>query len=411
MNFIESKNPAPNEVGVPVDTSIKFDIISIDGYTLSIDAYVDSSLVYDGSSFFNPFLGSSVNFSVSGSIDGYDAYQYTLNKSSNFSFSQNVSVRVVGSFVYNTIPLWGSFIWGSFLWGSGADGYGNIDETWTFKTEPSLSTSINKLYFSDGYGLKSIQVVDLVGESQAQVSTILSSTTFPSIQNEIKFINGKVIDDYSYLVLSYDSSPGIAIVEQESNVTEYLDGYKALKGQITSDGTLYVVNADLNQIEVYYGANYRTGVRSPDYIYNTTSTPSIFGGTILDLHIVDDKSSVLSGGTRFYVGTTLGATRVETYDKNTDGYSDGYDSYGISFTYGISGSGAQYEVIGGTISECVEVSSDDDRYVMIVGTSDGYGDGGLTQISISGNRKIFFMNKSSGLIPSNTINDIFGKAL
>lgn len=525
--FIEGRFPAPSATGVLVDTDISFRVVDPDGYVNlnTIDAYVNGALVCEGGVFYPPFTGTVV---PTLSDDGYSAYQITLDRTSDFSFEESVSVDAYadsyGGYT-SAVPYWGGFIWGYFSWGTPIDDYSSANSSWNFTItsfdyEPpqivnrspapgatSVSTSalisfdavdsqtavqlstlqvqvngnnallgtsfiapyngpfsgitptvvdgydgyhiiidssviysgwvtvnayvedayglsvnsnwsfrsgtrVNVVYFSDGYGLKAIEIADLVGESQNNIRTVLTTATSPALpSNDVRFIHGGHIDGYNYLSLSFNSAPGVVIVKQENILNQYLDSYGAAKAQITSNGTLYVINRDLNQIETYYGANIRPGTgRSPDYVYNTTSTPPIFGGTILDLHVVDGFSSVLSGGTRFYVGTTLGATRVETYDRSTDGYGDGYDGYGKSFTYGIAGSGADYEVIGGSVANCTHVSSDDENLVMMVGTDDGAENGGVTQISISGNRKILFLNKANGFLPSNTINDIFGKA-
>lgn len=206
---------------------------------------------------------------------------------------------------------------------------------------------------------------------------------------------------------------GCAIVKNEGEVNVYRDGYAIEKAQINKEGTLYCINKTLNQIEVFYGAHTRSGPgRPPDFIYDEYSTPPIFGGEILDLFISPEASVVAEGRTRFYVGTTQGATKVDTNDKVSDsmpGFPAGLDGYGMSKTYGIVGSGAQFEVLGGTIARTVEVAADEDRLVMLVGASDGYGGGGITQVSLEGDRKILFMTKELGLIPDNTITDIFGK--
>lgn len=419
MAIIEGRSPAPGETGVATNTNIEFDIVSYDGYTIAIDAYVSSVLAYDGYSFLSPFASSTVNFAPGASLEGYDAYQFVLDRDTNYQPNEQIVVSINGTFVFNSVPIWGiNMFWGGpsgFLWGEPFDSYGNISDSWGFRTEGLPTNTINTIYFSDGYGLKAIEIENLAGESQSQVRTVLTSSTIPALSsNNIQFIHGNRVDGYDYLALSFEvgAKVGVDIIKQESEVNTYMDGYDGYKAHLTQDGTLYAVNADLNQVEVYYGANFRPGSgRTPDYVYNTSSTPPLFGGAILDLHVVDGFSSVLSGGTRFYVGTTLGATRVDTYDKSTvDGYSDGYDGYGISTTYSIVGGGADYEAIGGTVATCTNVSSDDENLIMLVGTDDGAENGGLTQISLSGNRKILFMNKETGFIPSNTINDVFGKA-
>lgn len=282
----------------------------------------------------------------------------------------------------------------------------------------------NTIYFSDGYGLKKINIVDCVGESQFNTSTLFSNPSIPS--NHINSISGEYIglydesslyiDSHSYILCSFVEGYGCLIVEEESGLNIYSDGYITFSPKINDRGILYLINKDTNSIDVYYGAHFRSGsLRSPDFIYNTTSTPSIFPGVINSLFIVNNESSQLANGTRLYIGTTLGLTRVDGYDydyngSGGDGYSGGYcaglDSYGISTTYSIVGGGADYESIGGSVANVVAVSSNESLGVILVGTSDGIGDGGITQISLGTNRKIIFFDESSGLIPSNYITSI-----
>lgn len=381
-----NKFPAPGSSDVDAGTLVSFDVVD-DKTTVipnTILVTIGGLPALSSSSFLVPFTGASSALTPT-SVSGADGYNVVIDNVGSYSGTVPVSVYA-------------------------EDAYGNsVNSVWTFQT----GDQINVLYFSDGYGLKAIDVGALAGESQSQVRTVLDISTSPALSsNNVQFIHGnRVTDGYNYLALSFNANVGVDVIKQESEINTYMDGYRALKAHMTEDGTLYAVNTDDNQVEVYYGANFRPGTgRTPDYVYNTTSTPPLFGGTILDLHVVDGFSSVLSGGTRFYVGTTLGATKVDTYDKNVDGYGQSMDGYGISKTYSIEGGGAEYEVIGGTVARCVEVASDDENLVMIVGTDDGAENGGVTQVSLSGNRKILFMNKEGGYIPSNTINDIFGKA-
>jgi hypothetical protein len=182
---------------------------------------------------------------------------------------------------------------------------------------------------------------------------------------------------------------------------------------MNDDGTLYLINKRTNQVEVFYGADMFSGYgRIPDFVYDAYSTPPIFPGEMLDLHIESGRSLATSGGTRFYVGTALGATRFDANDLELDGY-DGYgaglDSYGLVTSYGIVGSGADFEVIGGTIPRVSSISSDEDNLILSVVTNDGYGSGGVTQITLVGNVKVAFMTKAGGFLPSDDVRDIFGK--
>jgi hypothetical protein len=402
LPYITNRSPERNANNVASGTLISFDIV--DEYSDlrqdTLKVYVKGATAYDGSTnlFSSPYdsPGSSITPTSVGGHDGYhiiiDAYEQYANV---------VTVRVEASDALNSI-----------------DGY------WGF----IINNKVNTLYFSDGYGLKSIDIENLVGECQTEIKTVLSTSTIPRLPtNNVSHISGNMIDGYFCLALCCSAQKstwsefvwgslgtegyGTQIVKNEVEIETYADGYITDKAQINNDGTLYLLNKETNSIEVYYGSYFRDGYRNPDFIYNSSSTPNIVLGNVLSLHIVNGESTRLRNGTRIYVGTTQGVTRIEAYDKHTDGYSDGYDSYGVSMHYGISGSGIQYEVIGGTVSQVTSVSSDDENGIMFVVTNDGYGNGGVTQVSISQNRNIYYMTQASGFIPSNDIRDVFGKGL
>lgn len=369
-----NKSPTPNEKNVSGDTIISFDVVDADATILpsSIIVKINGNTAYDGYDFIFPY--NAENSSVSAvDIDG----------------NQGFHIEVDGYGLHSGLVV---------IDVSAMDSYDYVGETrWAF-----IVDKFNMLYYCDGYGVKAINTKDLVGESQSKARISLSAETFPYIPtNEFSYLHSKVIDGDLYLAGSTDQ--GAIIVKNEFEDMYYAEGSNIDKAQITNDGKLYLINKDLNRIEVYYGIHIQEDGRSPDYIYNTTSTPDIFDGDILDLRVVSEKSSRSSGKTRLYISTTLGATRIETWDaEDPDGYSAGLDNTGISYNYGIVGSGAQHEVIGGTSAECILISSNDEEGVMLVATPEG-----LTQISISTNKKILFIDRTSGLIPDEIIADIF----
>jgi hypothetical protein len=388
--FIENKNPAAGASGVAVDTLITFDITDAETFVRvsGMDAYVNGLDAYRGSvGFVPPFNGSSssITFLPGGSSDGYDAYRVVIDSTSDYVAGTMTTVRCR------------------------ADDYGwnELDEAWTFG-------DLNTLYFSDGYGLKAIGIGNLVGEGQDVVRVVLDETSSPSIpSNSVTDVFGNFVRDNLHLVLSFDGykSPtegyGAIIATDETDLDIYLDGYRTKAGQMNDNGVLYIINKSLNRVEVYYGADFRSGTRSPDFVYSSSSTPSIFGGEILSLHVSSGESLVYSSGTRIYVGTSLGMTRIETYDQeSSDGYSASMDSNGTAFTYGIQGSGATFEVVGGTIPRVTDIGSNDESSMILVVTNDGYS-GGVTQISLEGNDQVIFMDDSN-LLPSGDIRKIFG---
>jgi hypothetical protein len=273
--------------------------------------------------------------------------------------------------------------------------------------------AINRLYYSDAYGVFKIDLIDLVGESQDAVTNMLSYPTIPT--NEVISISGNYIDSKNILLLSFGQQTtdgyGLAVVTDETSINYYRDGYNCGRAVMNDDGTLYVVNDDDNQVEVFYGADSRPGAgRAPDFIYSATSTPPLFNnagdpGDLLTLHIENNRSSALDGGTRLFVGQSIGMTIIDTHDEESpDGYAAGTDSSGTSISLGIVGSGADYESIGGTIPHVVDIEVDTNSNIIFVVTNNN-GVGGISQISTN-NRLIIFMDKDSGFVPSDDIRKV-----
>ena len=375
MSNILNKSPAPHSIGNLENTLISVDITGTNVKQNSIRAYVDGEPVYDGVNFILPYTG--IASAITPIADGY---HMVIDSAENYK-----------NFVFVNIEA--------------EDDIEVTSNSWAFL----IGETVNSVYFSDGDGLKKIHVQDFVGESQEIVKTILTETSIPPLpSNDIDSIFGSQIDNTFCLAMSYNGF-GTIVSKDEFELYQYSSGDN-FKGQITSRGQLYVINKDINSIEVYYGVHNRNGSRPPDFVYNSSSTPAILTGDILTLHVVNGVSTKYSGGTRLYVGTTTGVTRIETYDReSTDGYSAGYDSFGVAITYSISGGIGMHKSIGGTIPDVTSISSDDERGIFLVATQDGLGNGGLTQISLSTNKKKIYMTKESNDLPSNKIKDIWGK--
>jgi len=302
---------------------------------------------------------------------------------------------------------------------------------------------MNTLYYSDAYGIFKINIEDAVGESQTVSQRLFHTGSVPSIpDNRVTHLMSKHIDGYDFLIASmglnalrgYDTWEeipwgvlpwglwywgglaggfGVEVIKDEIDINTYADGYLCEKASITDNGILYLINRTFNRIEAYYGADFRDGyLRSPDYIYDGYSTPPLFAdgydtGIIKTIHVVSGESEALTGGTRIYVGQSIGMTIIDAFDQEvSDGYSAGLDSSGTSTFCSIIGGGAPNECIGGSVKNISDISTDEENGIIFVATSDGYGNGGLTQISIGGNRAIIFMTEESGFIPSNEIRDI-----
>ena len=386
--YIVNQFPEENETGVSASSLVYFDIIDVNSDIRqdSLYVYIKEQLAYDGANdlFYAPFAGASSAISAV-TIGLYDGYHIVLDSTEDLN--NIMSVHVICEDASSN----------------------SLNKKWAF----IVGTQVNVLCFSDDYGLKAIDICDITGESQVLVRSILSADTpLPLKESKLSYIHGEFIDGYQYLALSYNSdSYGTSVIKNMVERYNYYDGYSIKQAQINEDGTLYLINETDNEIDVFYGVDFRgdTG-RVPDYIYDSSSTPSIISGDILCLHIVNDASLIYSQGTRLYVGTTLGMSRLDSYDKQTDGYSDGLENFGMSFSYGIVGSGMTYKSIDGTVPRVTAISSDETNNVIFVATNDGAGNGGLTQINLVGNTKLVFLDEDGGLIPSNNIRNIFGKA-
>ncbi|MFA5048776.1 MAG: hypothetical protein WC516_07155 [Patescibacteria group bacterium] len=413
LPFIENNFPTPNSLENQKNTLISFDITDPNN-TLDIsllDAYIEGIDAYHGTiGFIAPFNGSlsSIQYIPNGSSWGFNLYRIIIDKTNDYSDKVTIEVK------YSNI----------------------INENWSIFTKMSVPyiSNFNTVYFSNLEGIKKVEIANLVGESQSIAQIILSTNTIPPIpDNNINSMTAEIIDGYLYLIFSLKNKiltdlnwgefrwgetwgedyiyRGCFTVKNEVELLQFSDGYKIYNAAINDRGILYLINKNTNKIEVYYGADTRSGKdRDPDFIYSTTSIPSIFPGEILCLYITNNSSSELANGTRLYIGTSLGITRIDACDvENPDGYCSGLDYLGKSTTYSIVGGGATYEILGGTSPRVVSVSSNERKTIMFVATDDGYGEAGLSQILLTDNKRMIFMTKENGLIPSNIIRDISGK--
>lgn len=425
--------PAPNSVGSSTSSLIEFDVLDEQSGVKqsSLKIYVKNILAYDGYTdvFYSPYNGSSSSV-VPTMFDGYDGYHVTIECTEELIGSVAVKVDALD------LDTCAAGVW--------CPNQAYI--RWGYISGPAINT----VYFGDGYGLKAADSNDIAGESQDIVRVPFTTQTMPPIRrDEISFLNGEFINGASYVAathcgadfgsmygtfnwgddlwgrfkgaiwgefnwgsMDWQSMPkeGVTVIKSEATTNYFMDGYKVAQAQLTDSGTLYVINEHYNQVYVFYGAHNRDGYkRIPDYIYDAYSTPPIVPGKIQCMHVVSNASILYDEGSRVYVGTPNGMTRIETYDKHNDGYGAGFDGYGRSYSYGIHGAGMDYDVLGGDVPNVVAIGSDEQTNLVLVATFDGYNRGGLSQITLEGNRRVVFFDDSYGAIPSNDIRNIFGK--
>lgn len=440
---ISSFVPFVTDVVPPIGTAIasdslfSFDVVDGTGGVLRPEAFqvsVAGELAFDGvGGFHAPYNGPDAYF---GPVvaDGYNGYRFVIDRTADYADGP-LHVRVLASDQGTTIVA-----------------------PWQYM----IGTRLNRLYFCDGYGLKVLEMRDVAGESQDLASLLLSRDTEPALpSNDMSCISGSYVDGYYFLVLSMKEfgqnigdivgldmvwgntlvtdynlnlvgqmvwgqgtvgpgdAYGMAVVRNENDkVTMYGSGRLYARAQMNERGILYAINKTWNRIEVYYGAHYRDGDRSPDFVYSDATTPGLIRGHILDLLVVNNASARQFNnthgqrirGTRLFVGTTEGMTQIDTWDQeSSDGYGAGMDGYGIAVDYGIVGSGAHFELLGGTAPAVTRIACDQNNIVLFVATYDGVNGGGISQINLSANKRMIFMNREAGFLPSNDVRDIFGK--
>lgn len=392
---LQNQSPASGGSGIPATTDIQVDIVRAAPALLlaEIQIHVEGEWAFDGGNAM-PFKGqyAGPGSSVSAIADGF---RVVLDRLMPYrSEFINVQVRQTG----NPIPVGG----------------------WSFRVGDS---PVSDFYFSDGYGIRRLHVRQLVGEWKPYenpgtdgyaMPIMLSTAVTPGWPSDnVRALAGARPDGYLFLVASTDG--GVAVTQNETGgLRVHSAGYDTLAAHMTAQGTLYLINRTLNRLEVYYGADFRTPSRPPDFWYDTASTPPLLDGYLSALHVAEGRSTVLAGGSRLYVGcsrypdgTGGGLTKIEAFDSQTDGYSDGYDGYGRSFTYGILGSPTDYPILGGTVPDVVAIDSDEAEGILFAATNDGTETGGgLSQLSVSRNTRLLFMTKEAGQLPSNVVKDI-----
>jgi len=422
--FLLNQNPASGAMGVSTMSDIDVDIVRDTSPLLlsELELFIEGALALKGndpSPFRFPFAGPG-----SSATPITDGYRIHLDRTSPSKQEfVNIQARLVSD-GYRSIPVGG----------------------WSFRAG---TANTYDLYFADGYtdidgysnpepGVRRIHIRQLVGELRPHedladgyaIPVILSTAVTPGWPSDnIHSLTNTVIDGYLFLATS--TSNGIAITKNETGSIQVFvatlvrygtrpygtfiyaaisSGVDAYGGHINANGTLYVINGDSNRLEAYYGVDNlsRWPGRAPDFVYDAYSTPPLLSGQLLCLHVAEGRSTVFPGGTRLYVGCSNGFTRIDAYDQESpDGYSAGMDSYGVSYTYGIAGSGTDFPVLGGSAPQVVAINSDETMGIVFVASNDGTETGGgLSQVSVFSNRLILFMTRGGGFLPSNVVRDI-----
>ena len=265
----------------------------------------------------------------------------------------------------------------------------------------SITANTDTIYFgrADGYGVSKLALADVSKDSTEKANALLNVASVPAILDDS--VNDLFAAD-DLLVVGTEA--GATVVVGEISGTHYSSGNNIVSVQLDDAGsTLYLANDTLGRVEVYYGVDTNTTDKTtPDAYYDVTTSPEIIDANINQIKVTSGTSIIDSGSNTIYVATDDGLSKIET-DESSPGVSE---DGGISFSYGIDGSGAIYEVLGGGVNKVIAVDVNLEQRQVFVATELA----GLTTINIDSNARFSFSSAPDPLI-SNDIRDVTFKNL
>ena len=277
----------------------------------------------------------------------------------------------------------------------------------------SISSNNNFVYFGnndgyeeDAYGIRKVSFNDLKGDSTSKAVNAFGTNSAPSILSNA--INDLFALTTDIELLAVATTMGASIIKDENTSVSYSMGQDITSIHLDDTGDiLYLANSTMGRVEVYYGITTNTFDRAiPDAYYGVNTSPEITNSIINQIKITNNTSIIDSDSNTIYVATDNGLTKIET-DESIPGNSE---SEGVSFSYGIEGSGAIFEILGGEVNRVVAVDINLQIQQIFVATSDLFQDGGLTTINRIGNNQFSFIDRNNSLIHSD-IRDIVFKNL
>jgi len=127
-----------------------------------------------------------------------------------------------------------------------------------------------------------------------------------------------------------------------------------------NNGTIYLANRTRGRIDVYYNILYDdVGRDVPDIYYAPPPAgsgdgyvvPGMLDGYFTDM-VIDERSSTIDEDSpRIFLGTPLGAMRIDTDESSITNT----EVNGVIYTYGISGSGYDFDILDGTTNQVVAI--------------------------------------------------------
>ena len=270
----------------------------------------------------------------------------------------------------------------------------------------AIAADSSYIYFGsiDGYdGVYKLSYNDLDNDSTSNVDIAFNTPTLQS--NKINDLSRTVVSGKNIIAVGTDYGATIIV---DGYAVPYSSGYDITAVKATPDGILYLGNSTLGRVEVYYNVDSKTVFNPvPDAFYNELTSPGILGGNINQIEVTLNDSIMDEWSNTIYVATDNGLTRINA-DESIPGSSE---SGGVSFTYGIIGSGTTYEILGGSTNRVEAIDVNTNTLQIFVLTDDDSHTGGVTVINIPSNTRFSFLSETNGSLISSNLSDLTFKNL
>ena len=369
---IFSTEIADGQTDVVLDTNFNFDILS-DGYGVDINTLlfkIDNKTIIE-----NGINQDTASYQVTIQAvgDGYSVSvnpRYLLESNKEYQFY----ARAGEAFSGNTAV-----------------------DTFNFSTGNPIENP-KTLYIGTSNGVSSLLEEGIVGNSTP--TALIDGYC-------VHDLSSRVINEVNRLAVATRDHGAFVYSTNYSNWPTVFYSYGDEIGHVhisdKNNGTIYIDNRTKKRIDVYYNVLADDiGRNTPDVYYPGADGYAVDGltdGYYTDMVVTEGTSSVDSDSSTIFVATSSGVFKIDT-DESIPGISEGARE--IS-SYGIVGSGNDYEVISGTSSWVVAIDVNTRLNYLYVATR-GDGENTISYIDLT-------TNSNTGFIPedrliSRLINDI-----
>lgn len=401
---IEFLYPQCGSSNIPLETHINITFLSATDTLVvgSIVVTIDGKTALIGNQFQCGFEGVLY---ADGYGDGYGTDEYVLSIGPITSFSAERTIVVAAYALDGEGPALEtcSFVTtcsdcldGKELVGMAGGVYevdddGNLTLLWDSSTTPVkiIDDAVNDVYLQRTNNNTYVGVATDAGVSM--IKNCISSLCY----------GGGVVDGYEDCLNTVGE-----IVDGYGNVIDgYCNNFQATEVYIDELTKFYILNSTANRVEVFYAIDEDlVGRDSPEAIYDATTVPELIGLTINTMFIAEYLSSY-AGSNVLFLGTDAGVIRIDL-DESVPGVSE--TNRNVE-TYGITGSGDDYEIIGGTTNNIIRISYDHTSRLLAVATEDPITfDGGVTIIDTRVNAQVHYYDGITDVTDLSFVNsDIF----